>query len=302
MIIENIIETTVSHNYVLITFIVIIFIVWPIVSFIDFNNKESETAKFKSLSEYINRNTTGEICNNPEKNALKSNYSEETYLFPGHHNGESFDMLSNLEVSGDREKTFAKNNYPVKGHSTPGYYNSESSARLNNPVNYELKSYDYHKKTYKSNLQFESSKKGDKFERYVAERFNDELFSIVEWTTDMSRKHNRFVESDCNPDLVIRDRKTNQIFCVECKYRSHLVNGYFDWSYPRQVDRYFSYARERNIPFYAVLGLGGTPDFPSKIFCVPLEEAKNPQIHISILQKYHHNPRGYFLWADRRLK
>lgn len=117
----------------------------------------------------------------------------------------------------------------------------------------------------------------------------------------MSRKHNRFVESDCNPDLVIRDRKTNQIFCVECKYRSRLVNGYYDWSYPSQMDRYFSYARERNIPFYAVLGLGGTPDFPSEIFCVPLEEAKTPQIHINTLQKYHHNPRGDFLWAGRHL-
>lgn len=70
---------------------------------------------------------------------------------------------------------------------------------------------------------------------------------------------------------------------------------------PSQTDRYFSYARERNIPFYAVLGLGGTPDFPSEIFCVPLEEAKTPQIHINTLQKYHHNPRGDFLWAGRHL-
>jgi hypothetical protein len=243
---------------------IILFVIGMTFYFASLNKTKLETSKFESPSENKNGNIEGEICSNPNE-------------------------------------AVPKNNYSAGGYFSPEHYTGESSARLNNPINYEQDSYDYHKNTYKSNLQFESSEKGDKFERYVAERFNDELFSIVEWTTDMSRKHNRFVESDCNPDLVIRDRKTNQIFCVECKYRSRLVNGYFDWSYPSQMDRYFSYARKRNISFYAVLGLGGTPDFPSEIFCIPLEEAKTPQIHISTLQKYHHNGVD-FLWAGSRLK
>lgn len=175
---------------------VILFVIGMTLYFARFNKTKLEISKFKSPSEYRNGNIKGEICSNPNEAVPKNNYSAEEYFFPEH-------------------------------------YNDESSSRLNNIKNYELDSYYCHKNNYKSNLQFKNSEKGDEFERYIAELFNDELFSIVEWTTDMSRKHNRFVESDCNPDLVIRDRKTNQIFCVECKYRSRLVNGYYDWSYPK---------------------------------------------------------------------
>jgi hypothetical protein len=129
---------------------------------------------------------------------------------------------------------------------------------------------------YQNELDIESEnvEKGNRFERYVVDKFDDKFFSIVEWTTDMCRKHNRYVESDCNPDLVIRDRETNEIFCVECKYRSRLVNGFFNWSYPDQMDRYFSYSHDRNIPFYVVLGLGGSPDSPNELFCIPSKKLK----------------------------
>jgi hypothetical protein len=181
-------------------------------------------------------------------------------------------------------------------------YKENSLKELKDLKDYELDSNKTPEGYLEQNLKAECIEKGDNFEKYVAERFDDKLFSIVEWTTDMSRKHNRFVEADCNPDLVIRDRKTNNIFCIECKYRSRLVNEYFEWSYPDQMDRYFSYAHERKIPFYAVLGLGGSPDFPSEVFCIPLEGAKNPQIHINTLQKYRHNPGENFIWDGKHLK
>lgn len=147
-------------------------------------------------------------------------------------------------------------------------------------------------------IEYENVEKGNKFERYVVDKFDDNFFSIVEWTTDMCRKHNRYVESDCNPDLVIRDRETNEIFCVECKYRSRLLNGFFNWSYQKQMDRYFSYSRDRKIPFYVVLGLGGSPDSPNELFCVPLQEAKNPQIHIDMLRNYYHDLEKNFIWKN----
>ncbi|KKH48143.1 hypothetical protein [Methanosarcina sp. 1.H.A.2.2] len=50
----------------------------------------------------------------------------------------------------------------------------------------------------------ESEQKGDDFEKYVVDLFDEKNFSIVQWTTDMARKHTRFVESDCDPDLVFQ--------------------------------------------------------------------------------------------------
>jgi len=234
-----------------------------VIYFAYYNNKKSESSQFKCSSG--NEGTTKRECNDPKISFNKTPFPSEEYFSPEIYECESFSQLENLK-------------------------------------NYESNSNEYHKSYFESNLQSENVEKGDKFERYVVNRFDDRLFSIVEWTTDMSRKHNRFVESDCNPDLVIRDRNTNEIFCVECKYRSRLVNGYFDWSYPEQMNRYFSYAHERKIPFHIVLGFGGSPDSPSEVFCVPLEETKNPQIHISTLQKYHHDPTEALLWENGILR
>jgi hypothetical protein len=68
------------------------------------------------------------------------------------------------------------------------------------------------------------------------------------------------------------------------------------------MERYFSYAGDRRIPFYVVLGLGGSPDSPTEMFCMPLEEAKNPQIHLNTLHKYYRNPGKDFLWKNGALK
>ena len=75
----------------------------------------------------------------------------------------------------------------------------------------------------------EAEQKGDDFERCVVDLFDEKNFSIVQWTTDMARKHSRFVESDCGPDLVLRHRRTNEIFCVECKFRSKTYKGKLQW-------------------------------------------------------------------------
>ncbi|MGB9927331.1 MAG: hypothetical protein ACPK85_02855 [Methanosarcina sp.] len=53
-------------------------------------------------------------------------------------------------------------------------------------------------------LEDETAEKGNDFEKYVVSLFDEKYFSIVRWTTDAMRKHNRFVESDCGPDLIMR--------------------------------------------------------------------------------------------------
>ena len=50
----------------------------------------------------------------------------------------------------------------------------------------------------------ENVRKVNDFEKYVINFFDDNYFSVAQWTTDIARKHDRFVESDCYPDLVIR--------------------------------------------------------------------------------------------------
>ncbi|HII80691.1 MAG TPA: hypothetical protein HA261_09955 [Methanosarcina sp.] len=148
----------------------------------------------------------------------------------------------------------------------------------------------------------ESEQKGDDFERYVVDLFNERTFSIVQWTTDMARKHNRFVESDCGPDLVLRHRRTNEIFCVECKFRSKLFKGKLQWSSPKQMGRYRTFANDNLIPFFVVIGLGGKARKPKRMFCIPLEEAKYPALFPEICEKFERSPKKNFSWKNGTLK
>jgi len=138
--------------------------------------------------------------------------------------------------------------------------------------------------------------KGDKFERYVVDKFDENKFTIVEWTTDTTRKHHRYVEADTRPDLLIRYNLTGEEFYVECKYRSYFYENKFQWSTPEQMNRYLRFAYKQNKPFFVVLGLGGTPDRPEKIFCIPIQEAKYPALYSSVLTKFSHEAGKDFVW------
>ena len=140
-----------------------------------------------------------------------------------------------------------------------------------------------------------SEQKGDDFERYVVDLFDEKHFSIVQWTTDMARKHTRFVESDCGPDLVFRYKPTNEIFCVECKFRSKLFKGKLQWSAARQLGRYRSFERDNEIPFYVVIGLGGKAGKPKRMFCIPLDETRYPALSPSVLKSSNEIRKELFL-------
>jgi hypothetical protein len=49
----------------------------------------------------------------------------------------------------------------------------------------------------------ESVEKGNDFEKYVKHLFDDRYFVIEQWSTDINRKHDTFVEADMGPDFVI---------------------------------------------------------------------------------------------------
>lgn len=148
----------------------------------------------------------------------------------------------------------------------------------------------------------ESEQKGDDFEKYVVDLFDEKYFSIVQWTTDMARKHTRFVESDCGPDLILRYRPTNEIFCVECKFRSKLFKGNLQWSAPKQLGRYRVFAKDNKVPFYVVIGLGGKARKPKRMFCIPLKEAKFPALSQELVEKFERSSKKKFFWKNGVLK
>ena len=157
-----------------------------------------------------------------------------------------------------------------------------------------------------------SMDKGNEFEKYVANIFNlkSNYFAISNWNTDLSDKRAGIsVESDHNPDFLIRYKPTNEQFAVECKWRASTYYNQeirditIKWAESYQIKNYQKYSKEHNVPVFVVIGLAGKPGNPEMTFCLPLEVAKYPEIFPSVLEKYERIPPNKpFFWRDGILK
>lgn len=149
------------------------------------------------------------------------------------------------------------------------------------------------------NLFEDNFKKGYEFEKYVVGLFNETYFKVNSWTTDISGKHSgKWVESNFNPDLIMRYVPRNEKFALECKYRSNLEDGNLRWSYQDQIDRYNQFERENSMPTFIVIGLGGTAGNPERMFCIPLKNAKYSVLYPVIFEQFERPPGRRFYWRD----
>jgi len=137
--------------------------------------------------------------------------------------------------------------------------------------------------------------RGATFEGYV-----ENLFSKSEWRIAESnayRKLGRWVESYSNPDFVFIHRKTNKRIAVECKYKSvsPKEDGRFFWAYEDQIENYQNFSTKTGTTVFVVMGIGGRPKNPKKIFLAPLSLVKYPDVKMDYLQKFERDPRKSFL-------
>ncbi len=118
-------------------------------------------------------------------------------------------------------------------------------------------------------------RKGAQFENFVCSLFKPDVWVVEDRTKDWSYKLARTVESDQNPDLILRNKKTEKRFAIECKFRTRAwtQDGVTGILWPKEYgERYGKYGKENNIPVYIAFGLGGNPKNPNELFIVPLEK------------------------------
>lgn len=148
---------------------------------------------------------------------------------------------------------------------------------------------------------YNSYGKGYQFEDYVASLFPSYEWVIADKTRDYSKKFGRVVESDSNPDFTFRHIRTNKTVAIECKYRSYFYNGGFELSY-RQLTNYINFGTKNKIPVHMVLGVGGSPKKPEKLFLVPMNNTNGTRPGFFAqrdLEKSQRNPAGAFTINDR---
>ncbi|HUX35963.1 MAG TPA: DUF6804 family protein [Candidatus Paceibacterota bacterium] len=143
---------------------------------------------------------------------------------------------------------------------------------------------------------YDGYKKGSKFEKFVSSLLPENEWVIEDWTKDKSKRLRRQVESDKNPDLTVRNKRTGERIAVECKFRSRPwtnkfgING-ISWN-AYNHDCYRRYGEKERIPVRVIFGLGGNPKSPEKIFVVPLEgleQFKGKNIPLGYLGKFEKN-------------
>lgn len=149
-----------------------------------------------------------------------------------------------------------------------------------------------------------SKEKGLKFEQNIVKKFDKAYFTLKEWRGDKIID-GLYAESNLNPDLVLEFRLNNfsTIFALECKYRKNLYNGAIELAMERQIRHYKKFEREKEIPVYIALGLGGNPDNPTELFLIPLKHLSSNKISYNYLSKFKKKTKEqfYFKIQDQEL-
>jgi hypothetical protein len=131
---------------------------------------------------------------------------------------------------------------------------------------------------------------GANFEGYVQNLFSENEWAISKTAGDLSRKLGRKVEQDSEPDFVMRHKKENRLFAIECKFRSNLWKGKEEygllWAPRYKIHNYNRFWKKEKIPVFIVIGLSGLPSAPQHLFLIPLPHLPHQFISESRLKKF----------------
>jgi len=144
--------------------------------------------------------------------------------------------------------------------------------------------------------------KGSSFEYYIQSLFDMGDWHIVKATSDLGRKYERRVESDSDPDFVMKHKKSNKVIAVECKYRSRFDKGREEpiiyWASEYNIKKYNVFREKEKIPVFIAIGIGGAPSKPDHLFLVPLYCLKYRRVSKEYLEKFERSPKDKFTISE----
>ncbi len=144
-------------------------------------------------------------------------------------------------------------------------------------------------------------KKGETFEKYVKSKFSKKYFSLEYQTPSFEDNKAWFINASKRPDFTFRYRPKEIYFSVECKYRSSLYKGKYNWAKKKQIDRYKQFMKEEGHEVFIVMGFGGEPNNPEKIYSVPLKDIKYVGLYPSFLETYEKDTEKFFFLDTNKI-
>ena len=129
--------------------------------------------------------------------------------------------------------------------------------------------------------------KGYDFEKYIVTCFNKKYFTVEKWTGD-KYVDGQYDPSNLDPDLVMKLQLKDEshTFAIECKWRKEFQNNYVNVASEEQLKRYADYGKEKGIPTFVAVGIGGTPDAPAHLYMVPIQKLRYEKAKKEYLEQF----------------
>jgi hypothetical protein len=148
---------------------------------------------------------------------------------------------------------------------------------------------------------------GLEFEKFISQRFDRNSFELVEWRGDKYHE-GVYAKSNQYPDMewVLNHQFAKKSkFAIECKYRKTTdINSSVELCKDYQLNNYKEFEKNKNMPVFIVLGIGGTPTNPEELYIIPLRILNNAIINLKSFKKFKkRNPLGTFFynWKQQEL-
>jgi hypothetical protein len=132
-----------------------------------------------------------------------------------------------------------------------------------------------------------NKKNGDDFEKFVIQKFAKKNYKIKEWAGD-KYINGIYAETTLHPDFLVEFNFNNKSaeFFVECKWRHNYYKRGVEFATPGQFKRYKNFEKQREIPVFIAIGIGGKGNNPEKIYILPLNKVKSNFIPLDILNRF----------------
>ena len=132
-----------------------------------------------------------------------------------------------------------------------------------------------------------NKKNGDDFEKYIVQKFDKKYFNVKEWAGD-KYVNGIYAKTTPQPDILFEFKFKNQTveFSVECKWRNKFYMKGIEFASSEQFKRYQDFEKNRNIPVFIAIGVGGKGKKPEHLYIVPLKSIESNFISTEKLKDY----------------
>ncbi len=115
--------------------------------------------------------------------------------------------------------------------------------------------------------------KGYAFEDHVISLFETRKFKLLQRHNDRKASDDLYLLSNSDPDMeFLYLGSKNHRFAVECKWREKFKEGRMVWASGHQICMYEKFQNQTGLPVFIILGVGGEPSKPERVYLAPLKE------------------------------